>query len=111
MLGIERQAQLLGGGGSLEQCGLGSLGSFLDLAINQKLPCIPEWSGVVSYSDGGSRTWDCSGALAGVTCNASTSVALTFEAAVDRVEPQDESFPPFFSRPNLKEPSTGLAAI
>jgi hypothetical protein len=98
LLGVERQAQLLGGGGALEDCGLGSLDTFMDQALNKKLPCVPDWFGVMSYSDGGSRTWDCSGGFASVTCKASTTTALSFEADVERVELVDESFPPFFTR-------------
>ena len=98
LLGVERQAQLLGSGGTLEGCGLGSLNTFMEQAINKKLPCVPEWFGVMSYSDGGSRTWDCSGGFAGNTCIASSSAALSFEADVERVELEDESFPPFFTK-------------
>jgi len=98
LLGIERQAQLLGGGSTLEACGLGSLGGFMDKLANQTLPCVPEWLGVISYSDGGSRTWDCSGGNAGTTCSDTTATALSFEAEVERVEMKDESFLPFFSK-------------
>lgn len=97
LIGAERQAQLLGGGDVLEGCGLGSLNTFMEQALNQKLPCAPDWIGTISYSDGGSRSWDCSGSP-GVTCTASSSAALTFEADVERATLQDDSFPPFFSR-------------
>jgi hypothetical protein len=98
LLGAERQSQLLGGGSALEGCGLGSLDTFMEQALNKKLPCVPEWFGVMSYSDGGSRTWDCSGGTAGDTCIASSTAALSFEADVERVELEDESFPPFFTK-------------
>jgi hypothetical protein len=97
LLGMERQAQLLGSSDQLAACGLGSLESILDKAANQKLPCVTEWFGVVSYSDGGSRSWDCSGSsLPGDTCTASTATSLRFDADVDQVTMEDNSFPPFF---------------
>ena len=82
----------------LAECGLGSLDSFMEQALNQKLPCAPDWIGTISYSDGGSRSWDCSGGIPGYTCAASASAALNFEADVERVTLEDESFPPFFSK-------------
>ena len=98
LLGAERQSQLLGLGPALEGCGLGSIESFMEQALNQKLPCVPDWIGVMSYSDGGSRTWDCSGGTPGDTCTQTSSAALSFEAEVERVTLEDESFPPFFSK-------------
>jgi hypothetical protein len=98
MLGAERQAQLLGGGDAMADCGLGSLSTFMEQALNKKLPCVPEWFGVMSYSDSGSRTWDCSGGSPGVTCTASSTAALSFEVDVERAELLDESFPPFFTK-------------
>lgn len=98
LLGAERQAQLLGGGDAMADCGLGSLSAFMEQALNKKLPCAPEWFGVMSYSDSGSRTWDCSSGSPGATCAASSTASLNFEAEVERVELLDESFPPFFTR-------------
>lgn len=97
VLGVERQAQLMGGN-AMAACGLGSLGALMDQALNKKLPCVPDWLGVMSYSDGGGRTWDCSGGFASVTCTSSTTTALSFEADVERAKLVDESFPPFFTR-------------
>jgi hypothetical protein len=98
LLGAERQGQLLGGGDVLEGCGLGSLDAVLDQALTKKLPCAPAWIGVVTYSDGGSRTRDCSGGFPGITCTATTSTSLDFEADVETATLLDESFPPFFSK-------------
>jgi hypothetical protein len=97
VLGIERQAQLLGGSGALEKCGLGSLGDLMEKAMDRKLPCAREWFGLVSYSDGGSRSGDCSSSSE-VECHATTTVALTFESDVEDAVMQDESFLPFFSK-------------
>lgn len=103
LIGFERQSRLLGDDSAMEACGLGSLDSFLDQALNKKLPCAPDWIGVVSYSDGGSRTWDCA-VSPGMTCTASSSASLSFEADVERATMVDESFPPFFTKQtwNLK---------
>lgn len=98
LLGAERQSQLLGGGSALESCGLGSLDAILDKAVTEKLPCAPAWIGIVSYTDGGSRTWDCSGGTPGVTCTTTANASLNFEADVETVALEDESFPPFFTK-------------
>lgn len=98
LLGAERQSALLGGGSAMDGCGLGSIDTFMEQALNRKLPCVPDWIGTISYSDGGSRSWDCSGGSPGVTCTASSSAVLNFEADVERATLEDDSFPPFFSR-------------
>jgi hypothetical protein len=98
LVGIERNAALLGGASAMEECGFGSLNEFLSKAAANKLPCLPEWFGDVTYSDGGDITRDCSGGFADVTCTATTSASLNFDAYVENVEFLDESFPPFFSR-------------
>ncbi len=99
LLGAERMSQLLSGGSALDGCGVGSLDDFMEQALTNKLPCAPDWIGVVSYTDGGSRNWDCSGdGAGGGSCDAFASVALNFEADVERVTLEDESFPPFFTK-------------
>lgn len=97
LLGAERQAQLMGGGNSLETCGLGSLESYLDQFQNQSLPCLPDWFGYLKYSDHGTRTWSC-GNGPGETCTATTSTSLNFEADVETATLVEEiSFPPFYT--------------
>jgi hypothetical protein len=98
LIAIERNFALLGIGSAFEECGLGSYDALIEQAVNKKLPCVPDWFGSVSYSDGGSRTADCSGGTPGKTCSTTFSASLNFEAHVDRVELLDESFPPFFYR-------------
>jgi hypothetical protein len=102
LLAYERQSQLLGlDQASLEACGFGSLSSFLERFQTRSLPCIPDWTGMASYADGGSRTWDCSGGAG--TCTETATASLAFDAEVETAEITDEfSFPPFYTMTEWK---------
>lgn len=97
LLGIERQAQLLGGGNVLEGCGFASLDSYMEQLQNQSLPCVPDWFGYLKYADSGTRTWDCAN-TDDQSCTATTSTSLAFEADVETATIVEEfSFPPFYT--------------
>lgn len=105
LLGLERQAQLLGG--SLEACGpQGNINEWMADAQNNRLPCLTEWVGTLSYSEAGSFSGQSSSTsvISGTqpqtvmtTVLESMSVQYEFRGGVERVELEDDSIPGLFS--------------
>ena len=98
LLGMERQAQLLGG--SMDECGLGNVTDWISDAVNNRLPCLTEWIGKVTYSEKKSFTRQTlqttpEGAVTTVTEN--ETIEMQFEGGVERVELEDDSIPGLFT--------------
>lgn len=97
VLGLERQFEMLGGDDLLASCGLGSLGEFIEAAQAQAFPCLPDWIGLVTYSDSGTSARDCSNPATDYTCSEAVSAAQRLEAEVEQVK-LSEINTPFFTQ-------------
>jgi len=105
VLGIERQAALLGTSG-LAACGYGDAGQFIQDVIDKKFRCTQiDWVGSVTYTEKGSDPMFCSTAtttgaggdpVTTTACEGPMSIAYSFEAFSDREELTDDSIPGFF---------------
>lgn len=105
MLGIERQAALLGGNLS-EDCGTGTIGEWLSDYQDKKLPCFTKWLGTITYREGGSYTHQTNSTTVidgtqprtvVTSVIESMSVQYSFEGGVERVELEDDSIPGLFT--------------